>query len=103
VAKQRRPRRFGTRRYPNDGDAFRFGCRGRKQFRLFDQLLDFVIDTDENRRRKSVILNRLLGASVRAPFLIALAATSVIAPAMACTRILWNEPGTPVLIGRTMD
>ena len=43
------------------------------------------------------------GGTVRMPLLVALAMTIAIAPAMACTRILWNEPGTPVLIGRTMD
>ena len=32
-----------------------------------------------------------------------LATMMVIAPALACTRVLWNEPGTPVLTGRTMD
>lgn len=32
-----------------------------------------------------------------------LAATIGVAPAIACTRVLWNEPGTPVLVGRTMD
>ena len=40
---------------------------------------------------------------MRAPLLLALFATAVTAPAQACTRILWNEPGTPVLVGRTMD
>lgn len=45
----------------------------------------------------------LLGDAVRSSVLVALAATMTIAPAIACTRILWNEPGTPVLVGRTMD
>jgi len=50
-----------------------------------------------------VTLRWLFGGAARSSLLVALAATMTIAPAMACTRILWNEPGTPVLIGRTMD
>jgi hypothetical protein len=45
----------------------------------------------------------LLADAVRLPVLVALVATTAIMPAFACTRILWNEPGTPVLIGRKMD
>ena len=46
---------------------------------------------------------RLLAAAIRLAALVVLVATTAVMPAIACTRILWNEPGTPVLIGRTMD
>jgi penicillin V acylase-like amidase (Ntn superfamily) len=52
---------------------------------------------------KPVKFSWLLTDAIRLPILVALAATTAIMPAIACTRILWNEPGTPVLIGRTMD
>lgn len=48
-------------------------------------------------------LSWLPGDTIHSSLVVALAAIMGIAPAMARTRILWNEPGRPVLAGRTMD
>jgi penicillin V acylase-like amidase (Ntn superfamily) len=62
-----------------------------------------IRDDRMTKRPDKLAFPLLPSRAVNATLLIALVVTAVVAPAMACTRILWNQPGTPVLIGRTMD